>query len=74
MKQYWLITRMAGKIFIVSGFLLSIYALEQSSPVLIGISVGLLGSGIAAMVATLYPFLKSRGSDRGPSAWMGPGK
>ncbi|MBI5197586.1 MAG: hypothetical protein HZA19_03150 [Nitrospirae bacterium] len=72
MKQHWLITRMVGKVFIVSGFLLAIYALEQSSTFLISLSVGLLGSGIAAMVATLYPFLKSRGPDRGPSAWKNP--
>ena len=72
MRTYAIVTRWAGKAFLVSGFFLSIYGLEQSDRFLINVSIGLLGTGMAAMAATFYQTLKSRGPDRGPSSWMGP--
>ncbi|MGH7273204.1 MAG: hypothetical protein ACREIQ_01930 [Nitrospiria bacterium] len=66
------LTRLVGKAFLVSGFFLAIYGLTQSSRFLVNVSLGLLASGIAAMAASFYHSLKSRGPDKGPSEWMGP--
>ena len=72
MKGHFWLTRLIGKVFLVSGFFLAIYGLTQSSGFLVNVSLGLLASGIAAMAASFYPSLKSRGPDKGPSEWMGP--
>jgi hypothetical protein len=71
--KYAGLTRWVGKVFLVSGFFLAIYGLEQSSPFWVNVSIGLLGSGMAAMAATFWHTLKSRGPDKGPSSWKGPG-
>ncbi len=72
-KKYFWGVRLLGKGFLFSGFLLALYGLTQSSKFLVNVSLGLLAAGILMMAASVYQVLKSRGKDKGPSEWMGPG-
>ncbi len=72
-KKYFWVVRLLGKGFLFAGFLLALYGLSQSSKWLVNVSLGLLAAGIVMMAGSAYHVLKSRGSDKGPSEWMGPG-
>lgn len=66
MKRHDGFTRWMGKIFLASGFFLSIYGLSQSSPFWINLSLALLATGIVAMAIGFYKGLRSLGPDKGP--------
>ncbi len=66
MKRHDGLTRWMGKIFLASGFFLSIYGLSRSSPFWINLSLALLATGIVATAMGFYKGLRSLGSDRGP--------
>jgi hypothetical protein len=72
-KRYFWGIRLLGKVFLFSGFLLALYGLSQSSKFLVNVSLGLLAAGMILMAASVYQLLKSRGTDKGPSEWMGSG-
>lgn len=72
-SRYFWAVRLLGKGFLFSGFLLALYGLSQSSKFLVNVSLGLLAAGIIMMAGSVYQILKSRGTDKGPSEWMGPG-
>ena len=71
-KYFWAV-RLLGKGFLFSGFLLALYGLSQSSKFLVNVSLGLLAAGMVMMAGSVYHVLTSRGTDKGPSGWMGPG-
>jgi hypothetical protein len=66
------IARLTGSVLLIAGFILAISGLDKSSPLMINIGIGLLGAGMASMVYTFFHTIKSRGPDRGPSAWKQP--
>jgi hypothetical protein len=72
-KKYFWALRLLGKGFLFSGFLLALYGLSQSSKFLVNVSLGMLAAGMVMMGASVYQVLKSRGTDKGPSEWTGPG-
>lgn len=74
MKKHFWYARLLGKVFLVSGIFLSIYGLAESSSLMTQWSLALIAAGIVAMAISFYHGLKSRGPDRGPSGWKGPGQ
>jgi len=52
--------RLIGKAVLASGFMLTLYASTEHNPVVLNVSLGILVTGIAMLVAGLYREIRLR--------------
>ncbi len=72
MMQWFWTLRIAGKLSLVAGVMLSLYGLSGTGNGWVRAGLILITLGIALMIVSSYHFLKSRGRDRGPAQWNKP--
>lgn len=66
MKRYWVGARLAGKLFLVAGFILAIHGFSSNSPFWINVSLALLAAGILMMGVAFYLGLCLMGERKPP--------